>query len=895
METAYVRTMVRKKIPDKPRISNVEYDTSESDLCLVADLETDILTTQSKNVGFYQLWNWKKDILLEFGCFQNKDNLSEQDRKEIVEFCRQNNAKLMSGEEFIQNVFYKYVLFEHARYIGYNLLFDLPRLAVDARICKGKRFHHGFSLKMTEDKTCPRVKIKSKGRKFSLIEFGTSLRNPYTRYYRGRFVDCHTLAQALSGEKDLNLRKAGIRFGASEIKEETDEHGKINQKYLAYAARDVLCTYSLFKALMKELKRYNIDKNPERIFTEASLGKAIIKKSGVQNYIQQSSNVPFYQIASLMHTYYGGLAAIFCRKKPVEGILLDFTSMYPTINTLTGMDKFLIAKDIELVEATDEIQELLNKVTIEDTSKPEIYKQLCGYAILSPDLDRLPYRGNFNPKTKEKNIAICAVKYQGDWYAAIADLIASKLYTGKVPKITKAYKAIPIGVQENLKPITILGETYDLREVNIFQKLVEKKEELDIKCKDKSLSVEERERYASEKKVIKLIIVSVGYGIYVELNPEPTKCILEVYGDELFTTEGHYEKPGEAFNPAMGCTITSTARLFLAIIHKIVEDMGEKIAFCDTDSVFVPQKCQAAIQDFFNKLNPYKNVKNLMKKEFEEYDTLWFYGISTKRYVLYRIIDDDFDIVKYSAHGLGQIQNPFGKDEDDWHKRIWKDLLRLHYGKCTWEDLEQEYLGFPATIKLAISNFEMWKRVKKLNIDPTTKKLKPYSEQIKPGGFVLSSYGVKRKNGKIIRPIAPYTKDVTAAISGIFNNAENGDQMQGEEHWTTLMDVICVYAMHPEYKLEGDTGYLNYRTVYPKLIVYHGKESKRLENFGYDQEETQAFYNRRDTYKRLLAIKTPEAEKKGVLRGTLSKIKRKIRQGKTIKLDTPAIRRLLDL
>lgn len=895
MKTAYVRTLVRKKNPDRPRNSNFEYDNTESDLCLVSDLESSMNSTQTTTVGFYGLFNWKKKIMLEFGCFKNDENLSPDEIEKIKQFTEKARIPLLSMDEFIEKKFYYYVLFKHARHIGFNFLFDLPRMAIDASICKGKRFHHGFSLKFTRDKTLPRVKIKATGRKYEMIEFGSSYRNSHNHLYTGRWVDLHTLALALSGEKSITLKEAGIRFKAKDIKENAETHGIINTPYLKYAARDVLCTYSLFIALMDELERYNIEKNPEKIFTEASLGKAIIKKTGVKNFNEQNPEFPFEKLDCMMHTYYGGLAMVKTRKKPVKGVLLDFTSMYSTMNTLTGMDKYLIAEKIDCVEATEEVQEFLNKTTPEDFSNKESYKNLCGFAILSPDGDLLPYRGNFNPKTKEKNIAICALEYNGDWYAAIADLVAAKIRSGKTPKIKQAFKFFPIGVQKNIKPITILGKTYDIRTENIFQKLVEEKELLDKKSKDKSLTEEERVRFASEKKVIKLILNSVGYGVYVELNPEPILSHLETFGDELFETEGYYERPGEAFNPIMGCTITSTARLFLAIIEWIVNNMGEKIAFCDTDSVFVPVKCREPIQSFFNKINPYKNVKNLIKQEYEEFDYLWCYGISTKRYVLYRIIGDDFKIIKYSSHGIGQILNPFGKLEPDWHERIWKDILRLHYKKCTWDDLRQEYAGFPATVKLAISNFENWRRVKRINLDPLSKELKPYSKQIKPGGFLIASYGALKIDGKIIRPIAPYNDDVTAVISGEFNNGENGDKMRGEEYWTPLIDVIYEYVMHKEHKLEGYEGELEYRKMKPDFIVFHGKECKKLENHGYDQEETQVFFNRKDTYKRLLAIRTPEAEAKGILKGTFSKIKKKIREGKKITLDNEIIRKLLDL
>ena len=136
-------------------------------------------------------------------------------------------------------------------------------------------------------------------------------------------------------------------------------------------------------------------------------------------------------------------------------------------------------------------------------------------------------------------------------------------------------------------------------------------------------------------------------------------------------------------------------------------------------------------------------------------------------------------------------------------------------------------------------------------------------------------------------------EDVLEAINGKATNAENGEEIEGLDNWTPLIDVIREYITHPEYKLEGDVGVLKYRKAIIDNIVPQGKEAKKLENHQYDREEAAIFLDRKKTYKLLLSLKSKDAESKGIHKGNLSKIKKKIREGKIIKLDTPIIRKLL--
>lgn len=136
------------------------------------------------------------------------------------------------------------------------------------------------------------------------------------------------------------------------------------------------------------------------------------------------------------------------------------------------------------------------------------------------------------------------------------------------------------------------------------------------------------------------------------------------------------ESPSVHFNPITATFLTAGARLFLTVSECLVLRNGGYLAYCDTDSVMISSRHVKLVQDFFSKLNPYDIKTEMFKIEKDENGTLlhdvWFYGISSKRYVLYDIMDGDFQIRKHSLHVLGHLINI---DQKRW----WKNILKSHY------------------------------------------------------------------------------------------------------------------------------------------------------------------------------------------------------------------------
>ena len=117
--------------------------------------------------------------------------------------------------------------------------------------------------------------------------------------------------------------------------------------------RSVLASAS---AVIAEFKSYPLgDLAPERAYSAASIAKAFLKTMGVISP-QQEFQLDNQTNGICMQAYYGGRAEIRIRHTPVPVVYTDFTSQYPTVNTLLGLWRVLTAERVQVRDATDEIR-----------------------------------------------------------------------------------------------------------------------------------------------------------------------------------------------------------------------------------------------------------------------------------------------------------------------------------------------------------------------------------------------------------------------------------------------------------------------------------------------------------------------------------------------------------
>jgi hypothetical protein len=164
------------------------------------------------------------------------------------------------------------------------------------------------------------------------------------------------------------------------------------------------------------------------------------------------------------------------------------------------------------------------------------------------------------------------------WYAG-PDLIASKILTGKTPRILKAIQMVPGNPQRNLAT-TNLGGMVAIKaaEEDFYQKVIEQKES--HKKTNKALA-----------DFLKVLANSGNYGLFVEVNIErkkKEKTVNYFSGEQRGRVDSNYvENPGAWYFPPLASLITSGGRLLLAMLEKSVQERGGGYLFCDTDSLCI--------------------------------------------------------------------------------------------------------------------------------------------------------------------------------------------------------------------------------------------------------------------------------------------------------------------
>jgi hypothetical protein len=652
-----------------------------------------------------------------------------------------------------------------------------------------------------------------------------------------------------------------------------EEINMITHEMAEYNLIDTLATAELFGHLVEEYRKYGIDMPLTELYSSASLGKKLLENLGIMPFRRQNDWPPELY-GRISNGYIGARCECRCRKTPVVVDILDFTSQYPSLFIILKLDRYLIADYVGYVDDTENVQTLIDNITLDDLRDPKIWEQLNVLVELVPEQCLLPVRARFD--NENFTVGLAYLSSEKPLYYGLPSVILSKLLTNKIPRIKTALRFIPVGKQKTLKKAKILGIEIDPDKDNIFKLLVEERH----RCK-KAGDVRE--------KCIKILVNSTSYGIYMELNKEDSKSDLVVYSDnEAFPERKRFEKEGKYYNPIISVFICDAAKLFLGIGDCILQRHNEVIKYCDTDSLFTSPEYSKEIIEWFDCLCPYNNVEHLLKVEEQN---VMMYAISSKRYVLYRIDKDGNFVIKddegnenYCLHGLGHLANPFGEKIKRWQKEIWLDILRLHYGKIRKEEFLAKYRPFYAISQFTVSTARLMRRFKLMN------KGKSYRESIKPFNFFLIGFG--NKDG--VKPIAPYSKDSQSMPYGEFINYKNGKKMKGQEYFKSLADELWAYINHPESKLDGDIGILQRKHIVANKVICIGKEADKIEDnmSGLSKIDQNIYNNPKEIISKILSMTLEDALKAGISRMGYYKLVKEAKKGKLLNLRDKTLRRL---
>ncbi|MBO9581448.1 MAG: hypothetical protein J7498_11205 [Sphingobium sp.] len=922
-----------------------------ADIHLVFDTETTLDPAMRCRLGFYQLY--QDGELLDECLLYDPCEAFAGDTDTIHAYAKARGlSPPVTLDQF--RALLRKVMKAGGQIVGFNLPFDLSRIAIDSAPAKptkwNRKMQGAHSLKLWDSPYHPRIQIKHINPRLSLhsatVPSQGKARSARKRRDnipadRGTFIDVRTSASAiLSGGYSLERLTTTLQTPTRKLG--TEQHGQpLTFDYLDYARADVQATWECFCALRTRYEGFGLATPFHNIRSEAGLGKAMLTEMDITIC---ADNDPAKTARSL-HSYYGGRTEVRIRRQPVRIVLTDFMSMYPTVCTLMGLWRFVIASEVIERDATEEARALLATACPQDWQGQSAWRALPMLVKVQCDRDMFPVRSYYQGE-QHASIGLNFLTTQEPQWFTLADCLAAKFQTGKVPDIVEAVAFAPGKPQPGLQPMTLLGRLkIDPYRDDPFRELIVMRD-LEAKRRD---TLPEAGRAAVEefRQLLKIIANSASYGIFLQLNitdeERKVRRHVHVHGREPFEALlSKSEEPGPCFHPLLGTLITGAARLMLTLAQERATQEGLGWAFCDTDSLALAMPDGMNDTDFlartervsqwFASLNPYGSAGSILKEEdvnfvpgSKTHRPLYCYAIASKRYALFNLDGEGRPIIrKASAHGLGHLAAPYGDDDDAsgfppplpeirtgkdrlarWQHDIWYAILRH---ELAGEPGNVRFDYHPALLGPAMSQFSATSPATLRWTDAINEGL-DYPDRVKPFGLLYCLHAKKPmpdfagagalglNDPKAIHPIAPFHPDRAVAIDYAF------DRITGKpvsaDRVMTYADMLKSYPYRQESKFRYgeafDRGLTEPRHVIATETHYIGKEADRWEEdfligtgfdpmtlFGRNPDDATATFEAIREAARIHGQK-PVSDATGLARGSI----RRICEGKSVRTKLP--------
>jgi hypothetical protein len=580
---------------------------------------------------------------------------------------------------------------------------------------------------------------------------------------------------------------------------------------------------------------------PDKAYSTASIGKAHLAKMGIRPLAEIQPNFEPWFHGWAMEAYYGGRVECHIRNTIQPVTYLDVLSMYPTVFVLQGLWWLVVAGELVIEDATEDIRKFVDSGTPEALFQKDAWKNVPGLALIAPDFNLLPVRADYKGGG-DYQIGLNHLRAEPMVYS-VADVLESKLLTGRNPKIIQAFRLRAVGLQSTLRPITLRGEvTIDPSLEDFFKAVIEArkavKERTPLRPRDRAL-----------QRFLKILANSTSYGIFGEFNEtlfsKPRE--LQMYSAKADNiSAGWFEKAGRYCNPYIAACVTGAARLMLALLETAVLAHKTTYAVCDTDAMAVVDPdgtIGEKIARQFSALNPYAFKGSILKIEDENYDRkteerkpLFIFSIASKRYVLFnRHPRTNRPIIRKALeHGLGHLLPPDGETSKTWIRKFWSVVLARHEGR---RHKTPPWFSNIAIAQLTISTPHLLRAFPK-NANARA------ADAIAPFNFMLVGYalddreGICKKHGVTslgcrdrspcryraecsltaqIRPITKYTKELTKPEEFVWWDAhtESRIAVQSSARYSgdagivplkTFEDVFLDFIDHAEVKAADASG-----------------------------------------------------------------------------------------
>ncbi len=486
------------QVEKKQRTSARQYDEPKwPDYALILDCESRTTADQTLTFGFWRFCELRDNryACTEEGIFHDDNGVSAKEFELLRRYARAakpdtaddgcGRLRLYSRSQFIDETF-GMAIQAKALIVGFNLPFDLTRIAVDWNAAQNggwtlilKQWRNPETDKLEPNESFPRVVIKALNSKAAIISSTRaplSLRKTKSKRAKlwpaARFLDLRTLLWALRN-KSFSLDVACEKFDVRGKLADHKPSGRVDLEEIEYCRQDVRATANLLNAVKQEYDLHPIAFGPDRMFSPASVAKSYLEELNISYPSEKVSNAE-YPYGVFKQSYFGGRAECRIRNWEVPVCPVDFMSQYPTVNELLDNWSVLTAKKLRFRNARKEVRECLSQMTLDRCFDRKLWPQFRFFALVRPDNDILPVRTLYNGVTQ--NIGINYLTSPEPIWFAGPDIIASILLTGKVPHIEKAIHVVAHGKQAGLKATSLRSMVQaDANKHSFFKHVIEQR------------------------------------------------------------------------------------------------------------------------------------------------------------------------------------------------------------------------------------------------------------------------------------------------------------------------------------------------------------------------------------------------------------------------------------
>jgi hypothetical protein len=373
----------------------------------------------------------------------------------------------------MKKVFWPAIKQQGALVVGFNLPFDLTRLA----LAWGRGEQEEWSLTMSqypngvENRNCPHITIQPIDSKKAFIKLVPPWK-PEEWKDNGaaaHFLDLRTIAWALFNIP-FSLKTLCLELKTEHQKLDHEPTGEITSEEIEYARQDGRCTVDALNELKRHFDLHPIRLKPHNAYSPASVAKSYLEKMEIIPPAEKFA-VPDEILGIAMQTYYGGRSETRIRCADVPVVPVDFMSEYPSCCALLGLFHVLTAEAVSFDDDTEDVRRLLRRITLQGCFRPAEWESYKFFALVRPNDDILPVRTVYNEVTQ--NIGNNYLASDTPLWVAGPDLIASIIRTGRVPNVIRAIRMEAHGKQGGMRSVNLRGMVeIDPYNDDIFRKVI---------------------------------------------------------------------------------------------------------------------------------------------------------------------------------------------------------------------------------------------------------------------------------------------------------------------------------------------------------------------------------------------------------------------------------------